>query len=113
MVDWIEILNFFNQHYFSRIRVTQHLGSGQFATVNKAIWKTSGGDVEVAVKMLKTGASEQERVKFLQEAAINGQFHHLNIVRLLGVVTVGEPVSKYCLVEPLTKDTLNYDQPLY
>ena len=92
--------------YFSQIRVTQHLGSGQFATVNKAIWKTSGGDVEVAVKMLKTGASEQERIKFLQEAAINGQFHHLNIVRLLGVVTVGEPVSKYCLMEPLIKDTI-------
>lgn len=67
------------------------MGSGQFATVNKAKWKTSGGEVEVAVKMLKTGSSEQEKVKFLQEAAINGQFHHLNIVRLLGVVTVGEP----------------------
>lgn len=51
------------------------------------------GEVEVAVKMLKTGASEQEKLKFLQEAAINGQFHHPNIVGLLGVVTVGEPVS--------------------
>ena len=55
----------------------------------------AGGDLEVAVKMIKEGAPEDEKIKFLQEAAINGQFHHLNIVRLLGVVTVGEPVSDY------------------
>ena len=73
--------------------VVEHLGSGQFATVNKAMWKTSGGEVLVAVKMLKKEASKEEKIKFLQEAAINGQFHHLNIVKLLGVVTVGEPVS--------------------
>ena len=55
--------------------------------------KLSSGEVGVAVKMLKAGACEEEKVKFLQEAAINGQFHHPNIVKLLGVVTVGEPVS--------------------
>ena len=37
--------------------------------------------------------SEAEEVKFLQEAAINGQFHHPNVVQLCGVVTVGKPVS--------------------
>ena len=52
------------------------------------------GETEVAVKMLKAGASETEKVKFLQEAAINGQFHHQNVVKLLGMVTVGEPVSE-------------------
>lgn len=57
------------------------------------MWKTGGGEVLVAIKMLKKEASNEERIKFLQEAAINGQFHHLNIVKLLGVVTVGEPVS--------------------
>ena len=55
--------------------------------------KLSSGEVGVAVKMLKTGACQEEKVKFLQEAAVNGQFHHPNIVKLLGVVTVGEPVS--------------------
>ena len=74
--------------------IVEHLGSGQFATVNKAVWKTSGGEVLVAVKMIKKEASKEEKIKFLQEAAINGQFHHLNIVKLLGVVTVGEPVSQ-------------------
>lgn len=84
-------------------RITKYLGSGQFATVNKAQWITGGGDVSVAVKMLKTGSSEQEKVKFLQEAAINGQFHHLNVVRLLGVVTVGEPV---CEIESMKYENM-------
>ena len=57
--------------------------------------------MRVAVKALKSGASETDRVKFLQEAAIMGQFYHPNIVRLHGVVTVGEPVS------PNNNDTMN------
>ena len=51
------------------------------------------GAMDVAVKQLQSKASEEEKVKFLQEAAINGQFRHPNVVQLLGVVTVGEPVS--------------------
>ena len=47
---------------------------------------------EVAVKMMENGASEEDRVKFLQEAAIMGQFNHPNIVRLLGIMTLPEPV---------------------
>ena len=46
----------------------------------------------VAVKALAIRATETNRVKFLQEAAIMGQFYHPNIVRLHGVVTVGDPV---------------------
>ena len=56
------------------------------------MWNSPEGPVEVAIKTLKAEASEEERVKFLQEAAIMGQFHHPNIVKLHGVVTVGEPV---------------------
>ena len=74
-------------------RITEHLGSGQFGTVNKGIWQSPAGAVEVAVKTLQSSASQEDRVKFLQEAAINGQFRHPNVVKLLGVVTVGEPVS--------------------
>ena len=48
--------------------------------------------MKVAVKSLNQSAGEGERVKFLQEAAIMGQFYHPNIVRLHGVVTMGEPV---------------------
>ena len=67
------------------------LGSGQFGVVNRGKWLV--GSVEVAIKTLRPEAKEEEKVKFLQEAAINGQFRHPNIVRLHGVVTVGEPVS--------------------
>ena len=75
------------------LRVHEQLGSGQFGNVMKGVWLRSGGSKEVAVKLLKEGSSEEDKVKFMQEAAINGQFWHPNIVRLMGVVTVGEPVS--------------------
>ena len=68
----------------------EKLGSGQFGQVCKGL---VGGSMEVAVKTLNAGASETEKVKFLQEAAIMGQFSHPNIVKLYGVVTIGEPVS--------------------
>ena len=73
--------------------ITEHLGSGQFGTVSKGTWQSPQGTFEVAVKMLKPQATENDAVKFLQEAAINGQFKHPNIVKLLGVVTLGKPVS--------------------
>ena len=47
---------------------------------------------EVAVKTMANESSEEDRVKFLQEAAIMGQFNHPNIVRLLGIMTSPEPV---------------------
>ena len=59
----------------------------------KGVWLLSSGSKEVAVKILKEGSSDKDKVMFLQEAAINGQFWHPNVVRLMGVVTVGEPVS--------------------
>ena len=74
-------------------RLTGVLGSGEFGTVSKGIWESPMGGMDVAVKQLQPGASEEEKVKFLQEAAINGQFRHPNVVKLMGVVTTGEPVS--------------------
>ena len=52
---------------------------------------------EVAVKTLKEGAGEEAKVKFLQEAAIMGQFKHHNVVEVYGVVVQGEPVY-FCVV---------------
>ena len=59
----------------------------------KGVWVSPNGEVEVAVKTLKEGSGEEDRVKFLQEAAIMGQFKHPNVVEMYGVVTQGEPVS--------------------
>ena len=75
-------------------RFTKQLGSGQFGMMYKGVWKSpSRGEVEVAVKTLKEGSGEEDRVKFLQEAAIMGQFKHPNVVTFYGVVSKGEPVS--------------------
>ena len=69
------------------------IGSGHFGTVRKGVWfNGSSPPINVAIKTVKN-STEQERVKLLQEAAIMGQFAHTYVVRLLGVVTVGEPVS--------------------
>ncbi|XP_064394623.1 uncharacterized protein LOC135341873 isoform X2 [Halichondria panicea] len=75
-----------------QIQVVSHLGSGEFGTVCKGVWSTEQGEMEVAVKMLTARSNEEATVRFLQEAAIMGQFRHPNLVRLHGVVTVGEPV---------------------
>ena len=54
-----------------------------------------GAKIEVAVKTLKEGAGEGDKVKFLQEAAIMGQFSHPNVVKLYGVITEGKSVSNF------------------
>ena len=69
------------------------LGSGQFGAVYQGVWRCGQEKVPVAVKTLKEGSTEEDRMKFLQEAAIMGQFKHSNVVRMYGVVKEGEPVS--------------------
>ena len=68
--------------------VSEMLGSGEFGTVHLGMWSNGSADpVQVAVKTLNSQCSESDRVKFLREAAIMGQFEGDNIVRLYGVVT--------------------------
>ena len=47
----------------------------------------------MAVKTLNEGSTKDDRIKFLQEAAIMGQFKHPNVVEMYGVITDKEPVS--------------------
>ena len=69
----------------------QQLGSGEFGVVNLGLWSNGSTDpVQVAVKTLNSQCSESDRVKFLREAAIMGQFVHNNVVQLHGVVTEEE-----------------------
>ena len=54
--------------------------------------------MEVAVKSLGKDMSENERVMFLKEAAIMGQFNHQYIVKILGIIydePVSEPIIKF------------------
>ena len=82
---------------FRYYRLHEYLGSGQFGTVNLGVWRPatpkSSPGVEVAVKSMEGSSTEEERVKFLQEAAIMGQFKHPNIIRMIGVITTSDPVS--------------------
>ena len=74
-------------------RLGKFLGSGQFGEVYRGTLLLAPGNVQVAIKTLKNGAKNEDRIKFLQEAAIMGQFKHPNVVTMYGVVTEGEPVS--------------------
>ena len=86
----ISIMYYYISFYL--VRLETMLGSGQFGEVYKGLWLSPDGDVEVAVKSLKKGANNEEKVKFLQEVAIMGQFKDPNVVTMYGVVTAGEPV---------------------
>ena len=78
---------------FELYRIQGHLGSGQFGSVEKGLWRAGAKGTPVALKLLKEGSSKENKVKFLQEAAIMAQFRHPNVVSLYGVVSNTEPVS--------------------
>ena len=90
-----------SQHHFVSISfvtiitflhsLKEQFGRGQFGIVHRGIWRGEP-EVQVAVKSMEGSAVLEERVKFLQEAAIMGQFKHPYILRVLGILT-GENVS--------------------
>ena len=85
--------------------ILQKLGSGEFGVVHFGVWtKTSTDNVQVAVKTLNSQCSESDRVKFLREAAIMGQFVHNNVVQLHGVVT--EEENMMIVLEYMSKGDL-------
>ncbi len=63
--------------------------------VKKGVWTSLDGPKDVAVKTLNDETTEEDKVKLLQEAAINGQFHYRSIISLHGVVTIGNEASHY------------------
>ena len=68
------------------------LGEGNFGCVYRGTWKSPSGciPVPVAIKSIKC-EEEESNILFLKEAAIMGQFDHLNVLKLLGVVTLSHP----------------------
>ena len=56
--------------------------------VTRAMWRSLvDNETEVAVKSLNINASDKDKLRFLQEAAIMCQFDHENVIKLYGVVT--------------------------
>ena len=73
------------------------LGSGHFGGVQIAVWNGPKGKCEVAIKTLNPSSMKPEdKIKFLQEAAIMAQFKHPNVIQLYGIVTDGEQVGIQC-----------------
>jgi len=55
--------------------------------VTLATWTDKGTSRTVAVKSLNQEASERDKIKFFQEAALMAQFLHDNVIRMHGMVT--------------------------
>ena len=64
------------------------MGAGNFGNVHQALLN----ERPVAIKTLHHEATEMEKIKFLQEAAIMGQFSHPNVIQLYGVVSEGDVI---------------------
>nr|XP_004651416.2 proto-oncogene tyrosine-protein kinase ROS [Jaculus jaculus] len=102
-----------NLPIFPRENLTLHLllGSGAFGEVYKGIAVDilggGSGDIKVAVKTLKKGSTEQEKVEFLKEAHMMSKFNHPNILKQLGVCLLNEP--QYIILELMEGgDLLSY-----
>ena len=80
--------------------------AGEFGDVCKGRMRVPGQeDVIIAIKTLKAGASEKNRLDFLTEASIMGQFCHANVIGLVGVVTRSHPTM--IITEFMTNGSLD------
>lgn len=75
------------------IKLQHKLGEGEFGVVYRGLWYSHSGNREVAVKVMRDGSTEKDKIKVLQEAVIMGQFSHQHVVKFYGILTLMEPVS--------------------
>ena len=61
--------------------------------MEEGVWKVDNHRIKVALKTFNHSSTAEDRVKFLQEAAIMAQFKHPNVVCLYGIINNEEPVS--------------------
>ncbi|MEQ2309757.1 hypothetical protein AMECASPLE_001873 [Ameca splendens] len=77
-----------------KIAILRELGQGSFGMVYEGIAKDivkGEGETHVAVKTVNESASLRERIEFLNEASVMKAFNCHHVVRLLGVVSKGQP----------------------
>ncbi|KAK3098802.1 hypothetical protein FSP39_023260 [Pinctada imbricata] len=83
-----------------KIKLIRELGQGSFGMVYEGLSIDLDGDgkeVKVAVKTVNEHASFSERMNFLKEASTMKAFKCNHVVRLLGVVSEGQPA--YVIME--------------
>ncbi|CAL1580384.1 unnamed protein product [Knipowitschia caucasica] len=77
-----------------KINILRELGQGSFGMVYEGIAKDiikGESETRVAVKTVNESASLRERIEFLNEASVMKAFSCHHVVRLLGVVSKGQP----------------------
>ncbi|XP_037837848.1 insulin receptor a isoform X2 [Kryptolebias marmoratus] len=77
-----------------KINILRELGQGSFGMVYEGIAKDiikGEGETRVAVKTVNESATLRERIEFLNEASVMKAFSCHHVVRLLGVVSKGQP----------------------
>ncbi|XP_032870681.1 insulin-like growth factor 1 receptor [Amblyraja radiata] len=90
-----------------KMTMCRELGQGSFGMVYEGIAKcVVKGDMEtqVAIKTVNESASMRERIEFLNEASVMKEFNCHHVVRLLGVVSQGQPTL--VIMELMTRGDL-------
>ncbi|XP_025028484.1 insulin receptor-related protein [Python bivittatus] len=90
-----------------RITILRELGQGSFGMVYEGIAKDleqEGQETRVALKTVNELASMRERIEFLNEASVMKAFRCHHVVRLLGVVSQGQPAV--VIMELMTRGDL-------
>ncbi|KAI1904514.1 hypothetical protein AGOR_G00006430 [Albula goreensis] len=90
-----------------KITLCRELGQGSFGMVYEGIAKGVVKDepeTHVAIKTVNESASMRERIEFLNEASVMKEFNCHHVVRLLGVVSQGQPTL--VIMELMTRGDL-------
>uniref|UniRef100_A0A673Z0D1 Tyrosine-protein kinase receptor n=1 Tax=Salmo trutta TaxID=8032 RepID=A0A673Z0D1_SALTR len=90
-----------------KITMNRELGQGSFGMVYEGVAKGVVKDEPetcVAIKTVNESASMRERIEFLNEASVMKEFSCHHVVRLLGVVSQGQPTL--VIMELMTKGDL-------
>uniref|UniRef100_A0A4W5Q7H1 Tyrosine-protein kinase receptor n=1 Tax=Hucho hucho TaxID=62062 RepID=A0A4W5Q7H1_9TELE len=93
----------------AREKITMHkeLGQGSFGMVYEGLAKgvvKDDPETRVAIKTVNESASMRERIEFLNEASVMKEFNCHHVVRLLGVVSQGQPTL--VIMELMTRGDL-------
>jgi len=70
------------------VEILEELGLGNFGMVYRGYLD---GTMQVAIKTISENASQREKNEFLNEASVMKNFSTWHIIRLLGVVSMGNP----------------------